>query len=119
MPHLNFYATLAAQAFCQVFREKDRAVRAAGAAEGDHEVLEAALLIAGDAGLDEGNHTGEILVYAVLLVQIVDDRGIFARQLLEALFPAGVWQAAGIENKSYSVAGVVLRRIVVERETEN
>ena len=39
--------------------------------------------------------------------------------MLEALFPAGVWQAAGIENKSATVAGVVFRQIVVEGKTEN
>src|SRR4029077_14408959 len=99
--------------------ERSGAVLAAGAAEGDHQIFETALLVAGDAGLDESERVGEILVHAFLLVQVIDDRGVFARQLLEALFPAGVWQAAGVENESPAVAGVVFWRIVVEGKTED
>src|SRR6266403_3217087 len=50
----SFHAISTAQAFCQVLGEENGAVLAAGAAKGDHEVFEAALLVGADAGVDQG-----------------------------------------------------------------
>src|SRR5713226_4032379 len=49
----NFQAVSVAQTFCQLFRQVDRAVLASGAAEGDHEILEAALLVSAHAGIHQ------------------------------------------------------------------
>jgi len=74
-----FEAAAGAQAFCQLFREIDGAVLAAGAAERDHQILEAALLISADAGIHERQDAGEKLMHALLLLEIFDHRGVFAR----------------------------------------
>ena len=44
-------ATAAAQALRQLLRQVHRAVLAAGAAEGNHQIFEAAVLILADAGI--------------------------------------------------------------------
>jgi hypothetical protein len=94
-------------------------VLAAGAAEADHEIFEAAGLVGGDGGIDEAEDAGEILVNALLLIQIVDDRGVLTRQSLEALFPAGIGEAAAVEDEAAAVTGFVLREALVERKAEN
>ncbi len=92
---------------------------AAGAAKADHEIFEAAGLVTGDAGIDEAQDTGEKLVDGFLLVEIVDYWGVLTGQSLEALFPAGIREAAAVENIAAAVAGFVLRQALMERKTEN
>ena len=55
-------------------------------------------------------HTGQKLVHAFLLIEIFDHRSIFAGQWFEALFAAGIRQAAPVENKSAAIAGFILRQ---------
>ncbi len=74
MPDNDFDAIDAAQMLSQPIRQIDRAVLAAGAAEGNHQVREAALPIVGDAGIDKRDSLGKKLVHAFLPVEIVDDR---------------------------------------------
>jgi len=57
-----------AKAFRELFGEEDGAVLAAGAAERDHEVFEAAGLVILDAGIDERVNRREKLVNAFLLI---------------------------------------------------
>src|ERR1700675_4529662 len=92
---------------------------AAGASEGDHEILEAAVLRVADAGVHDREHAGEGLVHAFLLVEIVDDRSVFAGESFEALFAAGIRETAAIEDEASAVTGIVLRQGLVKRKTEN
>ena len=78
VPQDHFDALRAAQMLCQMLREIDRAVLAAGAAERDHQVGEAALTIVGDAGIDKRGGVREKLVDARLAIEIVDDGGVAA-----------------------------------------
>src|SRR5467141_297844 len=109
----DFHAVPVAQTFRQLFREIDGAVLATGAAEGDHQILEAALLIVADTRVHQREHAGEKLVNAFLLNEIVDDRSILAGESLETLFAAGIGKAASIENASAAVAAFVRRQAVV------
>ena len=70
---LDGEAVAGAEAFGELFGKKDGAVLATGAAEGDHEALEAAGLVVGDARVDERVNAGEELVNAFLLIEIFDD----------------------------------------------
>src|SRR6184192_995090 len=79
MAHHHFEAIPAAQTFRQLFREIDGAVLATGAAEGDHQILEAELLISADAGVHERQDAGEKLMHALLLLEIFDHRSVFSR----------------------------------------
>src|SRR5467141_3486295 len=92
---------------------------AAGTAERDHQILEAALLIVADAGIHQRQDAGEKLMHALLLIEIVDDRAVFAGKSLEALFAAGIGEAAAIEDEAAAVAGFVLGQGLVEGKTEN
>ena len=67
-------------------------------------MFEAALAIGGDAGVDEGEDAGEKLVHAFLLIEVVDDGGVFAGEGFEALFAAGIGEAATVENEAAAVA---------------
>jgi len=51
--HDNFQAIPGAQALGQLLSEEDGAVLAAGAAEGDHQIFEATLLVVADARIHE------------------------------------------------------------------
>ncbi len=92
---------------------------AARTAERDHQILEAALLIVGDAGIHQRKDAGEKLVHGFLLIEIVDDRRVLAGESLEALFAAGIGETAAIEHKAAAVAAFVLWQALVERKTEN
>ena len=119
MAESDFDVAAVAEAFGELFGEIDGAMLAAGAAEGDHEMFEAAPAIGGDAGVDEGEDAGEKLVNAFLLIEIVDDGCVFAGERFEALFAAGIGEAAAVENETAAVAGFVLGKIAVKRKTEN
>ena len=93
----------------QLLRQINGAMLPAGAAERHHQVLKAAPLILAHAGVHQRQDTGQKLVHALLLIQIVDDRSVFAGEGLEALFAAGIGQAAAIENKSAAIPGLILR----------
>ena len=76
-------------------------------------------LVGGDAGVDEGEDAGEKLVNGFLLLEIFDDRGVFAGEKFELFFAAGVGEAAAIEDEAAAVAGFVGRQGLVKREAEN
>src|SRR6267143_99681 len=92
---------------------------AAGAAEGNHQIFEAALLIAVDARIHQRQDAGEILMHALLLIEIVDDRGVFAGESLEALFASRIREAAAIENEPTAVSRLIFRQVLVKGKTEN
>ena len=92
---------------------------AAGAAEGDHQVLESALLIVAYAGVDEGHHASQELVDALLLVEIFDHRRVSAGQCFESLFAPGIGQAAAIEDKAATISTVVFRQAAMKREADD
>jgi hypothetical protein len=115
----DFDAGAATEAFGQLFGEVDGAVLAAGAAEGDHKIFEAAGAIGGNAGVDEREDAGEKLVNGFLLIEVVDYGRVFAGERFEAIFAAGIGEAAAVENKAAAVAGFVFRQALMERKTEN
>src|SRR5262250_694743 len=93
------------QLLCQVYR----AVLSAGAAEGDHQALEPAPLIIAHSGINERDDTGEKLMDAHLLAQIVDHRRVLASKFLETWFASRIGKAASIEDESAAMTGIVLR----------
>src|SRR6266850_2940548 len=92
---------------------------AAGAAERNHQIFEAALLIAVDARIHQRQDAGEELMHAFLLIEIVDDRGVFAGESLEALFASRIREAAAIENEPAAISGLIFRQVLVKGKTEN
>ena len=72
-----------------------------------------------DGRVDESKHAGQILVDALLLIEVVDDRRVLASKRFEALFPAGIREAAAVEDKPAAVAGLVLGQLVMKRKAEN
>src|SRR5712671_4449291 len=58
-------------------------------------------------------------MYALLLIQILDHRGVLARERAEALFAAGVGKAATIENKSPAVPSLILGPAAMKGKAEN
>jgi hypothetical protein len=115
----NFEAGAGSEALGELFGEVDGAVLAAGASEGDHEILEMAGLVGGDASVDEGEDAGEKLVNGFLLLEIFNDRGVFAGEEFELFFAAGVGEAAAIEDEAAAVSGFVSGQGLVKRETKN
>ena len=53
-------------------------------------------------------------MHALLLIEIVDHRRVFAGERFEALFASGIREAAAIENESAAVPGLVLRQAPVK-----
>src|SRR3989441_5023956 len=119
MADRHFHAVPGAQTLRQLLREIDGAMLAAGAAKGDHQIFEAALLITADAGVHQRQDTREKLVHAFLLIEIVDDRGVFASQSFEALFASWIGEAAAIEDESAAVSGLVCWQAAMKGKTEN
>src|SRR5258708_10037484 len=58
-------------------------------------------------------------MHACLLIEVVDDRGVFAGESLEALFAAGIGEAAAIEDEAAAISRFVFRQALVKRKTEN
>src|SRR5437879_13483799 len=94
--------------FRQLLGQIDRAVLTPGAAEGDHQILEPPTLIIGHAGVHEKHDAGEILMHALLLVEIIDHRRIFSSQILESILASGFGHAAAIEPKYTAFSDLVL-----------
>ena len=115
----DFHAVSEAQALGQLFRQEDGAMLAARAAEGNHQVFEAALLVIVDGGVHQGKHAREELVHALLLVKVIDDRGVFAGKGLEAFFAAGIGQAAAIKDESSAISRFILRQAAMKGKTVN
>src|SRR6266849_222836 len=114
MANLYIHAVPAAQMLCQLFREIYRAMLAAGAAKRHHQILEAAMLIIAHAGIHQRDRAGEKLVHAVLLIEKIYHRRVFARERLEALFASGIRKAAAVKNKSAPMAGLVFRQVLAK-----
>src|SRR5467141_1128088 len=91
----------------------------AGAAERNHQVLEAALLIAVDARIHQRQDAGEKLMHALLLIEIVDHRGVFAGEGLETLFASRIREAAAIKNEPAAISRFIFRQVLVKGKTEN
>src|SRR5947207_9542810 len=91
----------------------------ASAAKGDHQALEAAVLVAAHAGVHQRCGVSQKLAYAVLLDQVLDDRRVFARKVPESLFAAGVGETAGIEDEPAAMPRIVCRRLLVKGKTED
>src|SRR5271156_5660471 len=90
-----------------------------GTAKGNHQILEIALLIVVDSRVRQLENTREELVYAFLLVQIIDHRRVQSRQGLETFLAARIRQATSIEYEAAAVAGFVFRQALVKGKTED
>ena len=53
---------------------------------------------------------------AFLLVEIFDDRSIFAGELLEFFFATGIGKAAAVKNEAAAVATFVVGQFAMKRE---
>src|SRR5450432_2059635 len=115
MHQRHFDSAAAAQALRELFREIDRTMLPAGTAERNHQVFEAALPIVANAGIDQRQNTGQKLMHAFLLVEIVDHGRVFPSQSFEALFASGIRQAAPVKSKSTAVASFVFRQSAMKR----
>src|SRR5579863_921078 len=109
MPHHHLHPGPATQTLRQSLREIDRAMLAARTTERHHQACKAATLIIVYARIHERHNTGEKLMHALLLIEKVNHRRVFARQSLKSLLASGIRYAAGIENKSATVTGLVFR----------
>src|SRR5262252_2788073 len=69
MPHDDFDSISAVEMFCHLFRQINRSMLTAGAAERHHQVFESALLIVAQAGVHQRHYICEILMYALMLNQ--------------------------------------------------
>src|SRR5229473_5892330 len=92
---------------------------AAGAAERNHQIFEAALLIVVDARIHQRQDASEKLMHAFLLIEIVDDRGIFTRESLKALFASRIREAPAIEDEPAAISRLIFRQVLVKGKTEN
>src|SRR3979490_1174311 len=103
MPPLHHQAAPGQQTFRYLLGEENGAMLAAGAAERNHQIFEAALLIVVDARVHQRQDTSEKLMDAFLLIEIVDHRGVFAGESLEALFASRIREAPAIENEPAAI----------------
>src|SRR6266850_2173163 len=92
---------------------------AAGAAERNHQIFEAALLVAVDARIHQRQDAGEKLMHAFLLIEIVDHRGVLAGKGLEALFASRIRKAPAIENEPAAISRLIFRQVVMKGKAEN
>src|SRR5688572_2915495 len=91
----------------------------AGTAKRDHQVLKAAALIGVHAGVHQRLGVGEKLMHAVLSIQVLHNRRVSTRKLLELFFASGVGQPATIKDKPAPVPGVVRWKAMVKGKTED
>ena len=119
MEHHDFHSVALVKMFCQLLRKIDRAVLPTRAAERNHQILEAALLIGAHAAINQRHHAGKILMHALLLVEVIDYRRVFSGESFEAFFPPGIGQAAAIENKAAAISTFIFRKAAVKREAED
>src|SRR5579859_2974226 len=118
MAHHHLDSAPAAQMFGQALGQVNRAMLAAGAAKRYHQALETAAMIIAYAGVDQRHCAGEELMHALLLVEILDHRGVFAGEVLEALFASWIGNTAGIENESAAMSAVVFPESLVKGKAE-
>ena len=105
--------------FGQLLSQIHGAMLTAGASEGDHQILEAPLLIVSDRGVDERCGIGEKLADALLVMEKLDDGCILARGRMEARFASGIGEAAGVEDKSAAMSGWVIGNAAMKRKTQD
>ena len=94
----------------------DRAVLAAGAAEGDDEVGEVARLVVLDGLVDQREDVAEEVAHGGLALEERDHGIVAARQLRVLLEPAGVGQRPAVEHVAAAVSLLVGRHAVLVRE---
>ena len=117
MPHHNFHALPAAQTLGQLFRQIHRAMLAAGAAKRHRQALEAATLIIFTLESTSDVTLPRNSMHALLLIQIVDHRRVFAGERLEALFAPGIGKLAGVENEPAAMPALVFQRAAGEMKS--
>ena len=116
---VHFYAVAGVEVEGEVLGTVDAAMLPARAAEGEHEVGEAALKVAlyvlvGE-GIDAGEETGNLTV----VFKKLDDGGIETREVLIGLVAPGVVGGTAVENVAATVAGGVGGNAALIAETED
>src|SRR5215831_16231733 len=104
--------------FRQLLRQIDRTVLAARTAETDHQVLKTSVLIILHAVIHQRHYMGQIVMDALLRIEIFGNRRVLAGERLKPLFAPGIRQAAGVENEAAAISGLVLGRVAAKRKTE-
>ena len=87
----------------------DRTVLSTRTSETDHERGESPAGIGLHGRFDESIDMFEERLYLPLLLEKIDDRLIFARQIPVLRIPAGVVGSTAVENEAAAVAGIVFR----------
>src|SRR5437899_3237978 len=120
MPQHHVHSVMPAQMPGQLLGQKYRTMLASGAPKCNGQTLEAARLIVADACIHQRRGVGQILMHALLLVEIVDHRTVFAGKGLEALLASGIGKTADVEDKSAAVSCLVFwRAAAMKRKTKN
>src|SRR5712691_13363811 len=88
----------------------------AGAAERYHQALETAALVFAHAGVHQRHHTGQKLMHALLLIEIIDHGSVFTREQFKSLFASGIGQAAAIENESAAISALIIWHAAMKRK---
>src|SRR5215472_265186 len=92
----------------------------AGASERHHQVVEAALLVAINAGFHHFDCARQKFAHARLLFQVLNHWGIFTGEWFKAFFTAGVRQGTRIKDKAATVSGFILwRAALMKGKTED
>src|SRR5579863_1618716 len=115
----HFHAGCAAQMFCQLLRQIDRAMLAAGATERNHQAGESARTVCSHAGINQRGGVRKKLVDALMPIEILNDARVPAGESTEFYFATRIGKATRVENEAAAVARFILRHGMVERETEN
>src|SRR5262245_39994535 len=116
----DFHSLFFAQVASQLLRQKYRAMLPAGTSKRNRQALESAALVVGDTRFDQRHYVLEVLVHALLLIEVVNHGRIFAGEGLEPLFSPRIGEAADVEDESTAMAGLVFRRTTaMEGKTED
>ena len=100
----DFHSATPLEMSRKLLSQKHGSMLASCATERDHQILEAAALVAADTRIHQRRDARDKLVNAVLLIEVIDDRSISARKRLKLLFAAGVRQAATVEDKATAIS---------------
>ena len=104
---------------CALLGKIDGTVLATRAAKRNHEVFEAAALVAFDTFVDEGEGARKKAVNAFLPVEIIRDLGVFAGEGAKLFFAARIGEAAAIEDKPAAISGIIGRHLAMKAEAED
>lgn len=119
MGDFYFHAVLGMEVFAEVLCTIDRAVLAARAAEGEHQIGEAALEVAFNMGFGQPIDTVEEGQDLTVFFEKTNDGGVQACQLLIGFVAAGIVCGTAIEDVASAIARSVLGNATTIGEGED